>query len=65
MWLSEGAIWRRERGLTECRAPLRSRVGNPTKGLFFELPGTAACSSGGFGTAEAEPRLCRGSSRRR
>lgn len=46
MWLLGGAVWRRERGLTECRAPLRSRVGNPATGLFFELPGAAVCSRG-------------------
>lgn len=49
MWLFGGAVWRRERGLTECRAPLRSRVGNPATGLFFELPGATVCSSGGSG----------------
>lgn len=49
MWLFGGAVWRRERGLIECRAPLHSRVGNPATGLFFELPGAAVCSSLGSG----------------
>lgn len=46
MWLFGGAVWRRERGLTECRAPLRSRVGNPATGLFFELPGAPSAPLG-------------------